>query len=514
MHIDARTLENNTLIEGDICIVGAGAAGISIALDWIGGPYKVILLEGGGFEYDDRVQNLYRGEVSGQRYFPLRASRLHQFGGTTAHWAGMCSPFDNIDFIKRDWVPHSGWPINRADLDPFYRRAQSKLGLEQDEYHLSYWQNKIEGLIPFPLDENVIWNKMWQFSRARFGTFHKDAIVNASNIHLYTYAHAVDIKASEDIKTVSEVVVKNHDEKTHKVKAKHFILACGAIQNARLLLASNSQNTSGLGNNHDVVGRYFMEHLEVESAQLWLSRPFPMNLYVFNFEGEQLNTRAELAITEDIQKKEKILNGTASFTPLEVAQRVRPRMDIWQDEDPAKNSDEFLEEIFAAYGDMNKGIYKFEDRAFHLDTRIEQSPNPNSRVTINENDKDSLGVPRARLHWELTPLDQMSIRRIYEILGRQLGIAGIGRIKIKDFLIDGDDENWPSYTNGGWHHMGTARMGDDPSSSVVDKNCKVHSLDNLFVAGSACFTTAGAPNPTLTLSALSIRLSDHVKGLL
>ncbi len=107
MHTDARNLSNNSIIEGDICIVGAGAAGVSIALDWSNSGYKVILLEGGGFEYESQIQDLNKGSLSGQKYYPLRASRLHYFGGTTGHWGGMCAPFDELDFKKRDWVPNA-----------------------------------------------------------------------------------------------------------------------------------------------------------------------------------------------------------------------------------------------------------------------------------------------------------------------------------------------------------------------------------------------------------------------
>ena len=160
MHIDARKLPSNTLIEGDICIIGAGAAGISLAMEWLNTPYKVILLEGGGFEYDDRVQDLYAGKTTGQRYYPLKSARLHYFGGTTNHWAGFCSTFDPIDFKKRDWVPHSGWPITREDLDPFYARAQKILDLGPYEYSEAYWQKTDAALTPLVTDESIVWNKM------------------------------------------------------------------------------------------------------------------------------------------------------------------------------------------------------------------------------------------------------------------------------------------------------------------------------------------------------------------
>ena len=187
MYIDARQLPDNTLIEGDICIIGAGAAGISMALDWMNLPYKVILLEGGNFGYEDKIQDLNKGSITGQNYFPLRASRLRYFGGTTGHWAGMCAPFEELDFKKRSWVPDSGWPFPKKTLDPYYEKAQKVYKLGPYEYDLDYWQQKEKDFIPMPLDENIIWNKMWQFCKDRkIGPIYDDTIKEAKNIHLYT----------------------------------------------------------------------------------------------------------------------------------------------------------------------------------------------------------------------------------------------------------------------------------------------------------------------------------------
>src|SRR5579871_3887902 len=242
MFINARNLPNNSVIEGDVCIVGAGVAGISMALDWENTKYKVILLESGGFEFDDKVQDLYKGKATGQKYYPMRSNRLSYFGGTGNHWSGMCSPFDELEFEKRDWVPDSGWPITRKDLDPFYARANPKLGLGPYQYNLEYWQKERPNLNPFPLDEKIVWHKMWQLSPVSgadggFGKPRKDEIVNAKNIYLHTYATVVDIIANESVSSIDHLRVKNHAGKTHTVKAKHFILAGGGIQNARMLLA-------------------------------------------------------------------------------------------------------------------------------------------------------------------------------------------------------------------------------------------------------------------------------------
>jgi len=506
MHIDARNIDNNTLIEGDICIIGAGAAGISMALEWINSGYKIILLEGGGFDYEAKMQELYRGKTTGQRYYPLESARLHYFGGTTGHWAGFCSPLEPIDFKKRDWVPLSGWPIQREDLDPFYARAQKKLDLGPFEYSFEYWQQQDKSLISLPFDKEVVYNKMWQFSPpTRFGTKYKDTIVNAPNIHLYTYANVTNIKANPNISAITEVTVKNFAGKQHTIKAKYFVSACCAMQNARLLLASNQQAPMGLGNDNDLVGRYFMEHLEIKSAEMWFDKPELLKLYSIDY--GKTKYRAELSISEQKQQEYKILNGTASFTPLQIARKERPMIDKWKSSNPKER-----EKVMGDFKkDGEKATTEKAFSAFELFTRIEQAPNPNSRITL-DTETDELGMRRAMLHWELTSFEKRSIRKIYEIIGQQLGIAGKGRARLMDYLQDENDNSWPEFAGGGWHHMGTTRMSNDAKQGVVDANCKVHGIDNLYIAGSSCYTTAGSPNPTLTVVALTLRLSDHLKG--
>ncbi len=508
MHYDARKLENNRVIEGDLCIVGAGTAGISIALDWLGTDKKVILLEGGGFEYDDDVQDLYAGTTTGQKYYPLKSTRLHYFGGTTGHWAGMCAPYDPIDFQKRDWVDGSGWPITRTQLDPYYAKAHEILQLGPYQYNLKEWQDEIPDLVPFPLDEKVVWNKVWQFSEARFNALYADDIRQSGNVHLYTYTNVIDVVGNEDLTQIQEVVVSNHAGKTHKVRARQFVLACGAVQNARLLLASRTQASNGLGNDHDLVGRYFMEHLEHASAELWLFKHNPTKLYTW---GADTVVRAELAITEALQEEMQILNGTVSLFPLSLGRNLNSEMDLWNNEDPRKSAENFWNDIAHARAEAEKITEDSISRAFTLHTRIEQAPNPNSRVTLLP-EKDALGVPKVNLHWNLTELDKRSIRTIYQLLGHQMGLAGLGRVRLNEFLRDENDDTWPEDLNAGWHHMGTTRMSDSPQEGVVDSNCQIHGISNLFVAGSGCYTTSGAANPTLTLVALSLRLSDYLKG--
>jgi choline dehydrogenase-like flavoprotein len=164
---------------------------------------------------------------------------------------------------------------------PYYERAHSNLDLGTCDFSLPNWQKKDPSLVPLPLNKNVFWSKLWRYSPpTRFGEKYKDLIIDSKNIHLYTYANAVNIKANDNLSSVSEVTIKNYAGKTHKVIAKHFVMACCSIQNARLLLASNTQSPHGLGNDHDVVGRYFMEHAEVNSGELWLNEKSSLKLYM------------------------------------------------------------------------------------------------------------------------------------------------------------------------------------------------------------------------------------------
>jgi choline dehydrogenase-like flavoprotein len=488
MHTDARYLDGNSVIEGDICIAGAGPAGITIGVELIDTRFKVILLEGGGFEPEARMQQLYDGETTGQSFLPLTAAALHYFGGTS-NWGGMCSILDPWAFEKREWVDKSGWPISQSDLLPYYERANPYLDLGEYSFDLKYWQTRDSSLIELPLDKEVFWNKIWRFSSppTRFGDKYKNRIVNAKNIHLFTYANVVDIRANENGSRVTEVTVRNYTGKTHKVKAKYFILACSGIQNARVLLAANKQFPNGLGNGNGLVGRYFNDHLDVRFAHLWLKDAAEFRLYT----QEGKRPRAELAIMPHKQAEHEILIGNISFRTLGASEIG------------------YLKRI---EGFVKSGFNRKLHRAFETIIRLEQAPNPTSRITLAE-EKDELGVSKVRLNWALTSLEAKSIRKIYGLLAQQVSVEGIGRLRICEEFLDQKEDSIPTSVIGGMHQMGSTRMSSDPNDGVVDATCRLHDIQNLYIAGSSCFPTGGAVNPTLTIVALSIRIADHLKNV-
>lgn len=251
-----------------------------------------------------------------------------------------------------------------------------------------------------------------------------------------------------------------------------------------------------------------MEHIEIRSGELWLNKASPLTLY-----QRSARVSAELAMSAQKQEELKVLNATVSLSPLEKSREKASNILAWTQNDPRKSLKSYIEyntQTRSFESMLHHLIYLNSYKIFSLYTRTEQAPNPNSRMILN-NDLDSLGVPRISLNWETSPLDKRTIRELNKLIGQQVGKAGIGRVKLLDFLLDEKEDEMPSYTGGGWHHLGTTRMSDDPQKGVVDKNCKVFGIDNLFIAGSSCYPTAGAVNPTLTIVALSLRLSDYLK---
>ncbi|MGI9543054.1 MAG: FAD-dependent oxidoreductase [Cyclobacteriaceae bacterium] len=508
MHIDTSELENFSTIEGDLCVIGAGAAGISMALDWIGTGKSVILLEAGGFDYEPEIQELYQGENIGQRYYSLTAARLRFFGGTTNHWGGYCAPLDPIDFTNRAWVPHSGWPITFEDLKPYYPKAQELVEIPPHPWDLEYWLKKDPELQALPLDDKVMQTKIFQFSPpTKFGKVYRKAIVESKNVTLYTHANLTDIQINPSESAVRSCIIKSQHGHTHTVKAKHFVLAMGAIENARMLMASSTQAPNGLGNDYDQVGRYFMEHPEIQTGQLLLPAPGPMKLYTLEFLKSHMY--GELTLSQETQQKEKVLNGTLFMHPTPLS-RKKAWIDIYPKDGEgslALMGDAVRNSKTENKPDINLSKY----RQFQIQTRMEQAPNPASRVTL-ANEKDQLGVPKVLLNWQLTDLDKYTNKIMHQLLAMEVGKAGVGRLQIPEWITD-NEAPWPSTLGGGWHHMGTTRMHDDPKQGVTDANGKVHGLENLHCAGSSCFTTGGAANPTLTLIALTLRLSEHLKTL-
>jgi choline dehydrogenase-like flavoprotein len=483
--VDARSTPRDTTLEADVCIVGAGAAGIALARELAGGRARVCLLESGGFEPDPPTQALAGGRVFGRAYPRLDETRARQFGGSTNCWQGVSAPLSALDFQVRDWVPDSGWPLEAESLGSHYESAQRLCRLGPFAYDAGSWSQA--GRAPLALEGNDLVSRVVQVAPTRFGELYREELVRATNVQLHLFANVVELEADAEARSVRRARVACLDGNRFAVQARLFVLAAGGIENARLLLVSNRVAQRGLGNHHDQLGRYFMEHPHVIGAVLLPSTmPTSLDFYRPRQAGPAL-VLGTLEAAEGALHRERLLGfQTVLGEPVDL---------------PV-----FEEELSQVVREMD-AVSTTAPRAVFLMSLCEQAPNPESRVRLTH-ERDALGVPRVQLEWRLGALDKRSIRRAQRLLGRALGRSGLGRLQL---LLSEDDHAWPTEMSGGRHHMGTTRMHEDPRRGVVDADLRVHGVSNLYVAGSSVFPTSGASPPTLTLLALTLRLAGHLK---
>jgi choline dehydrogenase-like flavoprotein len=498
MIIDSHELAPGSQLQYDICIIGAGAAGITLARALNSEQRSICVLESGGFESETDAQSLYVGETKGAGMSSanyLRMSRLRYFGGTTNHWTGFCRPLDASDFQTRPWVPHSGWPIDRNELAPYYERAAEVVQIKPFD-NWGEMAHTPDAVMP---PSAALVAKRFHFSRIRFGRVYRDELREAKSVNVILHANVVNLEVDEAGSAVSRVHVATFSGRRFAVSARLVVLATGAIENARLLLISDAKHETGLGNRSDRVGRFFMDHPVIGGGLVCLTHP-----------GAALRLDelgGFLGLSGETQRAHEILN---------VCVELNPRRDSVGDESEAGGTPLELRDLFYRLATLGgPGVpadaghdYRYR-RCFIY---AEPAPYPDSRVTLDR-ETDALGLRRARLFWKTTTLETRSIQRAKEILALELGRRRIGRM-----LLDTDDEaGTVALGEGPWsrvrpanHHMGTTRMSASPSDGVVDRNCQVHDVSNLFIAGSSVFPTVGFANPTFTIVALALRLAQHL----
>jgi choline dehydrogenase-like flavoprotein len=532
MLIDLKEAEDDIKLEAEVCVVGAGAAGVALARDLMNAGRDVCLLEAGGMDYDEPTQALAKGNNIGMEYYDLDHSRLRFFGGTTNIWGGRNIPLDPIDFEKRDWVPHSGWPITLDDLQPYYRIAHDSLELGEYEYETGLWEKL--GLSAIDFDPNEIVHRFWRFDNfaERFNSSRSDDLVKAQNVRIVLHANTVGLQASPNASGITRLDAQTLQGRKLQVNARHYVLACGAIENARLLLMSDNVEANGIGNQFDQVGRYFMEHPHGRIAHVETQDPAGFwALYRKRFPEADVPVAPAMVLPPSLQRELGVLNSAATFkiqrnpdNGESVSNRVY--MNLKYSLSPNK-SGRILWHAWRGWLNwlqrhismrLLRTVAKVNRMELYVMARAEQAPNPDSRVCLST-ERDALGCPKADLDWQLSTLDKETMLQFGKTLQREFDRLGLGKVTTSEWLEDGQP-NWPvdptvgNHPIGGYHHMGTTRMSSSARDGVVDANCTVHGYDNLHIAGSSVFTTGGWANPTLTLLALTHRLGDHLNGLL
>lgn len=538
-------------LETDLCIIGAGAAGIAIAQTFLGTAVNVCVIAGGGLASTRRNQELYSGRFIGSLPFDPGISRMRVFGGSCNLWGGGCIPLSPMDMGRRDWVPHSGWPLSYAELEPYYRQARPFCGIEAHDF--------ADGSFlappprePLAFDDGALVNKIFARSPVMFGEAYRSELDRAPNIQVLLHASLLELIASPAGASVQHVRVGSLGGHAGVIRARHYVLACGAIENARLLLLSNATAPNGLGNDRDLVGRYFMDHPAGKLGTLFTDTPDRIARPYERHGGKgPAPAFPELCLSDEIQRTHRLLNGRVrplavegpvphgvrairqlrgKFRRAERGENARLEQQIHdalkfigaQDGDDAVETTAGigtlalrlglgLGDIAKAFGRKLTDKPVVESRQVDLIGYFEQAPNPDSRITLGD-ERDALGQRKICVDWQLTPLDRYTFRSAAMFFNTRLAALCQGQFQLEPWLNEGDDA--VPGVRGTAHHMGTTRMDDDPHKGVVDSRCRVHGISNLHVAGSSVFPTGGWAFPTFTIAALSLRLAEDLRVLL
>ena len=537
MLLDARTVPRDDTVDYDVCVVGAGAAGITLAHELDGSGLRVLLLESGGLRSSRATQALYAGEVSDPRHHgPLDKYRTRRFGGTTTVWGGWCAPFDASDFLARRHVPYSGWPIGKTDLDPYYARAHAYCELGSYDYSIrSALPSAPAAMLPPAAGQDVVMDRLWLVSRPTdFGKTYLPALRQSANVTVCLHGNALKLVA-DPVQHIDRLTVGCLEGNQFAVRARTFVLAAGGLETTRLLLVSDDVHRGGIGNAHGHLGRFYMSHLSGDVGEVEL-RPDAGAVSDYETTLDGVYCRRRWSVDHRRQEADGLLNfaaildrpapgdpshGDGVLSAIFLAKLVRGREAAGSPRRVAAH----LGNVVVDAGQVLRfsGVWarrralsarrlpsvvpngKGNRYTLHFDA--EQSPNPESRVTLGAG-RDVFGLPRLRVDWHFSDADVESAARSAEVIGDALRWTGAGRMVLGPQEVRRRIHEMASV---GSHHLGTTRMSTDPAKGVVDEHCRVHGTDNLYVASGSVFVTSSYARPTLTVVALAIRLADRLR---
>lgn len=538
MRVDAKDL-TTAPAPADVCIVGTGAVGLTLAARLADMGLDVLVLEAGGASGDPASQDFYAGEVVDPHvHWPLDTYRVRALAGTTGLWGGRSIPFDPIDFEQRDWVAHSGWPIGYDEVARYYPAA-----LEAAE--AGAFDHMPSGPIIPGLDGEALHTTIERFSRpTNFWTRYGDALTRAGNVRVVTNAPVTAVRLAADSGSVDHLEVRSPGGDAWPVRARRYVLAAGGLETARLLLVSDDVMLGGIGNGGDWLGRGYMCHLAATFGMARFTGPRASIGFDYQRDAEGIYIRRRIAPTPQAQRRLALLNGTARLhirdsndpshgDPVLSLMFLAAFRVKYEYSRAAREADRSIGPYLRHVGNIARhplqlahflstwGVKRYlssrripsialpsRDNSYPLEFVSEQSPNRDSRVMLSDA-RDAFGVRRLKVDWRVAGADFDSARRTYRLMRDELARTGTGTLDYEEDALEQALLDAGAY---GGHHSGTTRMSATPRDGVVDADCRVHGVGNLYVASSSVQPTSSQANPTLTAIAMALRLADHLKA--
>ena len=518
--LDARTFDDQTTLDFDLCVIGAGAAAITLAQQLDKKEMRVCLLESGGPEFDAELQQAAWVDAVGD---PVRrdiVSHPRQLGGATRLWGGRCVMFRPLDLEARPWANTPAWPLRYDELQTYYGRAAAVLQVPSlDRFKPQTWQAEA-AYAPF-FDNHLTPEMFIWCDVVDMAEYYTPLLKASPNVQLIFHANVTELVTGERDKAVSSVTVKTTNGRTHTITARAFVLAAGGMENVRLLLASRGTDSAGIGNQHDLVGRGFMDHPKSRDCGAIVPNNdnFRFSL-LFKQKTDYGELQFNLSFTEQLQREEQLLNHCIYLDEPQYKEWMTPGYRAFKQVQERVKTKRFSPDLLSQLGRMMVNFgdvvdYTRKVRAnrpltpdhIPFANQLEQTADPQRRITLNDERRDQFGVPTLKLDWWLNDAEKRSLIRFHELLDAYLRRHNLGRLESR---ILNDPDDWPQFVNA-HHPTGTLRMSHDPSQGVVDAHWRVHGMANLYVTGSAVLPSVSHANPTFTIVALAVRLAEQLK---
>jgi choline dehydrogenase-like flavoprotein len=492
----------------DYTIIGAGAAGILLAVRLSKLGHKVLLIESGNFEVDEDRQKFNTVIESGKKMNGIAWGRKRAIGGTTVAWGGQSLPFSETDFLKKEWLRKSGWPIKFEELLPYYENANIFMGIDT----LPYQGKEIFGKIKLTdpgIDNNLFdyhvskWAKQPNF-RLLYHEYLRDNITILYN--------AFFDKVLKEGDTVEAIEISDLKKNKFKFPVKHLIIAAGGVETNRILLSNKTLFEEY--KNYNLVGKGFMDHPCIAVGKVRTKNPYRLQKYfnTHHIHGKKVSIR--LSLSKEVQIKEQLLNCSGSLLFVTEEGRFDPYAEI-----KALSKKFNIKSIVNLSGSIleigKSALAYFKDNFFYkLNTTakvvlmIEQEALDGSKIDLAVQE-DEIGQKQAVVNWDISFLTWKTAVQSAGYMKKELERLGFGQVEI-DQSVDLNNPDWKDLLSDVNHHMGGCIMSQSPADGIVDKNLKIWGIQNMFVSSCAVFPTSSHSNPTLTLLALSERLANYL----